>query len=505
MLIDPIAIHYSGLVASTTVVGPDQTKFILAFKGLLVSVGWTVIDAISATGTFTLPLGAPASSGVTVLPKRVVSCSGGIGFLSIGTYYFTLYDPFSEVPAINPACIMVPLDVTPFGTVINLASFISSVTPFNAAAVNLGGPGSFQINLTAKIGGPEANFQVLDGAGGYVESGGNLTGGGGYQLQSATGASIYQVAMTGHNSGGGDNSLEGNLVFDFTLNGGPVQYRLLDGGQGTRGNMGILGVGGVGAYTIVANPHGFAVFDAPHDPTTKLLRKISLFAMAPYIPGEEVPPTEVFDPAYAVFVVGPNAIGGNPAWSGNSAASLDGPPYTNNANNPWPRLLALRSPGPALLTPAGVPLTLGAYVMFGPSPADGSPAYVVGKLWDCALVSDALDAGAIIDSKQFLTLGYSDGSNNTTRCTLMMASGQAIIPDPINPSPPPPPLVWAGVVNIFGSGVTRISGTVFRFIPAGSPITINGQAYFVASVTDDDHLDLTTNGEINSNVPYTIP
>src|SRR6185369_17123751 len=128
-------------------------------------------------------------------------------------------------------------------------------------------------------------------------------------------------------------------------------------------------------------------------------RAISIFAMAPYFPGSEVPPTETFVPAYAVFVASANQIGGSPSWNNQYMAStimcLDGAPFTRSGFNGSARLLTYRSPSTSgLLTPSDVPITIGCYVMFGTSIT--SDGWIVGKLFDCALVSDYVDVGAII-------------------------------------------------------------------------------------------------------------
>jgi hypothetical protein len=330
-------------------------------------------------------------------------------------------------------------------------------------------------------------------------------------LESAPGASIYRVKVTNADSGGAiDNYLAGNLLFDFALNGHHFTMQLLDGQQGTKGFMGELGVGGVGQYTIIANPHGFAIFDAPRDTTHHQFRTISLFAMAPYIPGTEVPPTEHFVDAYAVIVIGPNQIGGSPSWNdpymGATVMCLDGAPFTSYGFNASARLLAYRSPGPPLLTPKNVPITIGCYVMFGSSMT--SNGWIVGKLWDCALVSDFVDTGAIINDRKFLVLGGSDGSGGLTQCTLLMACGEEFADEPLVPLPPPPPPVGtakAGTVNLFGDGVTWLSGDLFTTDMEGHSITIGGESYVVLAFIDSTHLTLTQAKTIASGAAYSAP
>ncbi len=147
--------------------------------------------------------------------------------------------------------------------------------------------------------------------------------------------------------------------------------------------------------------------------------------MAPYFPTAlDVPYTEHFVPAYAVFVIGPNQIGGSPAWrSGPSTMSLDAPPFQTNSSNPTARLLTLRSPINPLPTLYGVPLFLCPYVQFGQHDQNTDPAWVVGKLWDCALVTDYVATAAGLDNRDFLVIGGSDGSSNQSFVTFMMDAG----------------------------------------------------------------------------------
>ncbi len=330
-------------------------------------------------------------------------------------------------------------------------------------------------------------------------SGVDRSWGGGYELQSSgdSNSAIYKCACTNPNSNGaGVNYLFGNIKFTFSLNGTDVSTQILDATQGTLGFMGSLGVGPVPDYTVIANPYGFAVFDMPRDTSTHIARTISVFAMAPFYPDQEtVPPSEIFIPAYGVFIINPNQIGGAPSWNNpfmaGSVMCLDGSPFTTYGFNPSARLLAMRSPTYALLSPQAQPMHYGAYVQFGSAPTNTDPAWVVGKLWDIAIVTDFISDSAIIDGRQFLTMGYSDGTHGYTVCTVMMAAAA------------PAGDTRSGNVNLFGDGVTWVSGQKFTPDMVGTAITIGNTSYLVKSVTDDTHLVLTTALAIASNVPYT--
>jgi hypothetical protein len=427
MLIDDLSIKRSGSVAHQVIYGPAQDIFINAWATQLQAAGWTLIESLHASASVTFPLGVPISDGVETFPKTVVGCNAPPGFLSIGAQEYSLYDPYHQIPGSTTACIFVPMGLTYADTLDNLAAAINA--GFWVAVIVPNSPVSFTLNLTALAAGPEFN-ELLVQSSGFL-SGTAVTAGGGWKLRSAgdSSSAVYDCAMTAADrDGAGDNYLAGLLKFDFTINGEHVVYQLLNDVQGTLGFMGALGVGAVASYTLIANPYGFAVFDQPRDTTTHQYRAISLFAMAPYFPtANDSAESESFVPAYAVCVIGPNQIGGSPCWNNANMApntqSLDDVPFLSNGINPGARVLALRSPVFALHTVYGVPIFMGAYVQFGSNDQETDPAWVVGKLWDCAVVSDFVATGALLEGFPYLTLGYGDNTDSKTVCSFLMASG----------------------------------------------------------------------------------
>jgi hypothetical protein len=498
MLIDTLSIAYSGNAGSDIVSNPTQLRFINAWANLLAGHGWTQIESLHAMATVTFPLGVPITDGVLVLPLIILPCSPFPGSLAIGTQWFTFYDPFKYQPGFG-SCIFVPEDVTFDGSIANLASAINGNTPWICVVVKNSSV-SFTLNLTALTGGPDLNFVIVQSSG--LTSGQDRSSGGGYRMRSSNLSNSAQfdcACINANSNGAGIDYLGGNIQFIWTINGQNTSTAILDADQGTLGTMGSLGVGGVAQYTVIANPYGFAVFDEPRDVTTHFLRAISVFCMAPYFPAADtVPPTENFVPAYAVFVIAPNQIGGPPSWNnpfmGSSTMCLDGPLFQTYGFNPSARLVAYRSPTNPLLGPNGVMFHYGAYVQFGSMPTNTDPAWVVGKLWDVCIVTDFVDTDAIIDGKGFLTMGYSDGSGNFTVCTVMMCGDQ----NPVGPSK-------NGTVNLFGDGVTWLTGDLFTSDMAGGPITIGGTAYIVATFVDSKHLTLTTASTILSGATYSAP
>jgi hypothetical protein len=435
MLIDTLDIAHSGRSAKHVVTGPSQDRFIEQWATLLESVGWTKVEDEYATASVTYPLGAPVTGGVDVIPKTVVGCNTPPGILTIGTREFSLYDPYTQVPGTTSACTFVPMGLTPADTLDNLASAVGSGGVWLCSITYNGGT-NYTLTITALAGGPLLNELQVDG---NIISGSTITSGGGYKLASANDSSSAQYYCTltcADRGGAGDDYLNGLLKFDFSIGGHTVTYQLIDSTQGVKGFMGALGVGGVASYTIIANPYGFTVFDIPHDTTAHVFRTISLFCMAPYFPSAtEVPTSEVFVPAFAVFVLGPNAVGGSPAWrNGPSTMSLDAAPFQNFSSNPMARVITLRSPIYAITTVYDVPLFLCPYVQFGSHDQNTDPAWVVGKLWDCALVTDYVAVGANLDGKDFGALGHSDGSGNKSMVTLLMDEGTTGVYAPLGQS-----------------------------------------------------------------------
>src|SRR5205085_10557969 len=455
MLIDPLAIHYSGKTTSINV-SAEQTEVINGLRDALLSVGWTLTDQLYAKVSIHYPFGIPITDGITVTPKKQLHCADKPGaFITVNGWPIKFYDPYKEDDVTTPdeLCLLVPAGTSVLSSYHNLVAKISLVSFFvEDGPMLLTGVGpEVVMNLVSGFPGPGVdvlhrwNNQTFDpGAGLEVWS-----KGGGWQMQSSPPSSIYTVTATARNFE--PNSILPRLIFDFNLNGRHFEYSLLDDYQGATGFLGALGTGNVAGYTIIANPHGFAIITRSRDIGRKangdLGRPISLFAMAPFIPtSADVPPSETFSNPYAVFVVGPSGIGGDVAWDGTygiPAMALAGGSFTpSSVYQPYARLLTYRNPGVPLYTPAGAPIIIGPYVMFGSEGVDGKPAFVVGKLWDCALVSDVVNGTAMIDGKHFTALGGPEGSSSRTPCTLMMEVGEPMSPGVANPdTPTPPPIV----------------------------------------------------------------
>ncbi len=417
MPIDSLAITYSGARGMRTVIPGSvaavaQRVVIEAFADLLPSVGWTLVQSIKATAQVDYPLGYPAVADTNVAtPKLTVGCRP-FPWLTVGGTTFTLYDPYKEQPISGAHCIFVAKDTTAFGGLSNLADAVTDNTPFDGAAVS--DSGGLHLIITAKLGGSAYNGVGVIGDGSFGVATG-FTEGGGYEFESddqGGDASVYSVSITARES-------IMRLYFDFALQvTSPVQtvqYILHSVPQISPD---------IEQYNIAANGSSFAIWDQTDDfffPPD--LRQTSLFAAAPYKPA-----SEGFDPlAYAVFIAGPHTLRRGTSWGGpigfSATTCLDDVPHTyGSATGGFPRCLVLRSPGPALLTPSGKPVTIGAYVAFSKNPASTTePIRVVGKLLDCAIVQDVIDVGLSIGGHRLIKLGSQDGSNGYTRSSLVMA------------------------------------------------------------------------------------
>lgn len=449
----------------------DQASVISTFNDILPSVGWTRLASLKATCSFPYPLGYPLVDGTTITPKRVVKCPA-TPFLRIGDVAFNLYDPGKETP--QGACNFVAMSTSVSTGLDNLVAAITAATAFNASwAVSGSG---WIVNLEAKAAGPDWNLHqvVTDGRWGGFASNGGYTVGGGYTFESAAGASIYRVTITS------DINLYGDLLFSFLLNSQIVQYRLAsNGGPGQA-----PGASSEGNYIIIANDFGFVIFNYSDDGSYPYIAR-SLFCMAPQIPTDEG-----FTSVYAVLILGPRSFRFSTSWDRDAITTcLDGLPATYSTSGGYPRLLALRSTGVSLLTSAGKPIITGAYVMFGYNSSSG--AWIVGKLWGCAAVSDILLDGAIIDGHPFTTISFQDGNGGKTRGSLMMFA--------------PIPAQRSGTCDVTGNTVTGLTGDNFTGLNHLDPITISGHPYFVDAVINSSHLTLTVAISNLSNVVWTVP
>lgn len=470
MLISPMNIVYAPARKQMTVPS-DQASVISAFNDILPLVGWTRLASFKATCSFPYPLGYPLVDGTTATPKRVVKCPA-TPFLRIGDATFNLYDPGKETPFAGSVCMFVAMTTLVSTGLDNLVAAITAATAFNASWATSGG--GWVVNLEAKAAGPDWNLHQVtaDGRWGGFASNDGYTAGGGYTFESAVGASIYRVTITS------DINLYGDLLFSFLINSQIVQYRLAsNGGPGQA-----PGASGRGNYIIIANGFGFVIFNYSDDGSYPYIA-LSLFCMAPQIPDD-------FVSVYAVLILGPRSFRFFTSWSNDAITTcLDGLPATFSTSGGYPRLLALRSPGSSLLTSANRPIITGAYVMFGYN--SSSSAWVVGRLWDCATVSDILLDGAIIDGQPFTTISFQDGSNGKTRGSLMMLT--------------PTPAQRSGTCDVAGNIVTKLTGDNFTGLNHLDPITISGHPYFVDAVTDASHLTLTVAISSLSSVAWTVP
>lgn len=400
MLIDPISITYSENITKKLVSNPDQAKFIRELKGTLLSVGWTMVEELYATAFIHLLGGFGAHGAQVSFPKVDLEWEDPLMALRFGIAMYKFYDPANQIPQPPPeGGSWIALGDSSNQTLSNFVTAIGGGifdTSYNSF---LGG-----IEITAKLPGPDFNLLAISsemsGIIGIVPA----TAGGGYLLEATQAVSVYQMKIIGELTFNPD----AQMLATFTLNGtDAVPLRLWDL------------TAGVVEYTILASKHGFVLFAHPHN----ISGLSSLFVMAPQ--------TEA---AYAVLLLGPNAVGGPSFWTGQygrSQMSLDGNPFVGAGQNPWGRVLSFFSPNEPLYTPftdiSLSPLILGTYVMFGESASESAPSFVVGKLWDCALVSEFIDTEINIDDKHFLTLGHNILANRAGQsvCSLVMYDGTA--------------------------------------------------------------------------------
>jgi len=480
-LIDPLEILYSNARATKSFAG-DTDSFINGVKKCLVSVGWTLTESIPSTGFIVYPFGAPTAAGPETFPKHIVGCPA-TPFLGVGGVQFSLFNPYSETPAVGGSCFMVPAGDTPISTLSNLASAVTLNTPFNAS-VTAQSPSYFIMTFTAKIGGPDFDGVFIDGNGRWATLA--ATQGGGFVLTSKFDPEItqYKVTLTAI------PSTYGNISVKFTVGGGDGLITLTD--QGT--------------YTIVANGYGFFLRNSLGEGNYPFTN-YSLFVMAP-----KMPAAENFDPnTTSLFILGPRTFKNFTFYSssgGPEITALDTVPGYHSNVSEWPKLLAYRNPGTPLTAANGKPIVHAAYISFGK--LNSGVSHIIGKLPDCAVFSGTLTpyGETEIEGQIYVVVSSQDGGNSNTASSLLMLAPLPA-PDPVPPTPDPiypatQPQNRNGTCNIFGVGVTALSGN-FTGLATQSPITIDGIPYFILSVEDATHLTLTTATVVKEGVVWTVP
>lgn len=390
-LIDNIgAVPFSASKAFSSVI--TQPKFsawtIEMVKDTLVSAGWTLSSSLPATTTISYPTGFPSFAGTG---SGVVGCGGNALVITTATRSFR-FCPYVAGQSPNGAggpCIQFALGTSPSASLTNLCGAIST-TPGLPYTATLTTSPELVITLTANTAGPFSNFDTVVADGRFGTTNGTILGGG-YVLAS-TGPSPYSFAIYGQV--GVD---EQGIQFDFTM--------------GPSGHTGIcsyyLGTNGVIEYNVAANPYSFALFDG-----VTSLRSIASFA-------PDVLTSEGFTSAYCVFVVGPNGLTDRLLWQGISSISLDAAPITLGDSLRGPQALLLRAGGVPAVTLNGQPLLTAAYAMMAPDYT--SAPSVVGKLWDCQVVTKTLDVGGTYQTggRNYVVIASQDGTNAYTPASLL--------------------------------------------------------------------------------------
>lgn len=288
------------------------------------------------------------------------------------------------------SCVFFAWGLSAFESLTNLTNSITANSPYDAILTG-SGPG-YEIAITAKVAGPEFNLLPIEGDGSW-NAGGSAYGGG-FEFESAGPASVYKVKITGTPRGFGDDYPR--VSFDFTLFDVPCPTRIV---QPLRDEV----------FTILANPHGFAIY-ARSD--THFLKATSLLAMAPAIPSGWTTP-------YAVFIIGAGRFRNSLTTWDDCTCALDGVPNTW-ASGAHPRPICLRSAGTLpMLTLAGVPWQQSPLIMYGRNQID-TPT-IVGMMWDCIVISDYIPQGSrlMIGGETYEVLSSQNGVASQTRASIL--------------------------------------------------------------------------------------
>jgi hypothetical protein len=434
-------------------------------KTVLTTCHWTSTD-ILAYGQMVYPFGVPVVDGGTATPKRVAGCGY---FANIGAQVYSLYDPGREIPDPNSPCAFAGMGTSAYSTLVNLAAVMTLSSPFTvtASASPLG------LDLIAKVGGAQYNGMSLntDGRWGFTSTG---IQGGGFQFDTTeSGASDYNVKVRSY-----PGYYSPIVRFDFTFVSGTSQFDLASGTPPPPDSGSVLA-----AYTIIGNPHSFVFFNGEN-------RQSYILACAPLIMSGGVSSSN--------FIVGSQQFVYHTYANSQRLTAINGTQYTGGASN-YVKMLQFRTQGEhTLLSPNGKPIYTTAYVSYGNSVYDEGG--IIGVLYDCVLCSDMIASGdptalaaVMIAGVKFVAIAQSSGSSGETRGTLLMAIPKS---DTVVPK--------TGTGNMFGAGVTRLSGDSFTADMVGKIMTMNGQSGTIESVTDGDHLTLTQPISIIAGGTWTI-
>lgn len=366
-----------------------------ALRTALLAAGWNQLQALRPAGRIVYPFGFPATSA---MGSGVVGCGASwvVITTALKSYRYSSYILGQSTSGGD--CSQFPLASTPGGSLANLAMAITLTSPYTATLTLQPDGITYVIDLVAKVAGPPSNYDSVVGDGRFGIGSGAIVGGG-YQFESV-GSSYYQVTITGQ------IGVAGEQVIGFGVNLGP--------GGSTQTVSYFVGTNSVAEFSIAANPYSFAMFDGVNPVH-------SIAVLSP-----DISTAEGFTSAYAVAIVGPGNLTSEIMWDGNTGpttTSLDGFPSTFGDDFDGPGVLCLRGmAGIPLYTLDGRPLSIAAYLFMGAGPLRaGHSPFVIGKLWDCAVITDAVEVGGFytLGGRAWVCIASQNGSGSRARASLL--------------------------------------------------------------------------------------
>lgn len=159
--------------------------------------------------------------------------------------------------------------------------------------------------------------------------------------------------------------------------------------------------------------------------------------------------------------------------------------------------------GVPIQTRMGKSLLMPALVMMVCSPPEGmlpDEARICGYMWDAFLETAHIPPGTIIVQEGQPYRAVMTQNDNTVGTMWLR---WPVKPPDTGTSEPVPPPTFSGTCNVFGPGVTRLTGDPFTPALEGRTLYINGQPFKVLTVIDSDHLNLDSSAAgIQANVPF---
>lgn len=369
-----------------------KTDTIEAIVEALVSVGWTITESLPASARllvwfpfFTTTIPDPP---ILEEDRKLVYASkyGAFGFYNPGIMSLrrvSWYDPYREIPAIEPNVWWIPLDATAAGAMATLLSALQSVfAEFGTVSMVSTAPYTFEFVIpNAGTAWNDAYLYTRPAYATVAYHGYALWSGvgdtnqgawkyGGYQLRSAVGLRTGRCRLKISEPNGGVYGWTGIKIVPGT-----------DAGHFYESSYFVFDY--ASAMDIVANPHGFVLFSPTNE--SGAFKRLNFLFGSPYIPEEPYWPETAANHVYV--------SSSYPLEDGQFRRSAR--PYSLVSYDGGPLVwgdFGFVGPTYEVDTPlvyrrGNKPLISNAIVFMGTDRFNTLDSRIVGKMWDALVIS----------------------------------------------------------------------------------------------------------------------